>query len=154
MKFIGVDPGSVSGNIAVISDDGYECFAFKNTTLREMYLFLYHTQSTINTDSRVTAILERVHGMPGMGVKSVSAFMKNVGHIEMALSAVPVSWKDVTPMTWMKHFNMKKEKTETKTMWKNRLKDLAERRMPTAPINRENADAFLIALYCKETYNN
>lgn len=152
MNYIGIDPGGSSGNIALIRDSGYECFSFKDTTLREMYLFLYHAQSTFNLDTRVTAILERVHGMPGMGVKSVSAFMKNVGHIEMALTAVPISWKDVTPMTWMKHFNMKKEKSETKTQWKARLKDLAEQRMPLAPITRENADAFLIALYNKETY--
>jgi len=152
MNYIGIDPGSASGYIAVITDTGYERFAFKNTTLREMYVFL-NLLAFSDSNSGAIAILERVHGMPGMDVKSVSAFMKNVGHIEMALSAVPVSWKDVTPMTWMKHFGMKKEKDETKTMWKNRLKDLAERRMPLAPINRENADAFLIALFCKETYN-
>ena len=153
MNYIGIDPGSSSGNIAVIKETGYEYLSFKTTTLREMYLFLYHTQSAFGTDTRVTAILERVHGMPGMGVKSVSAFMKNVGHIEMALTAIPISWRDVTPRTWMKHFNMKKDKTETKTEWKARLRDLAEQRMPLAPITRENADAFLIALYCKETFN-
>lgn len=146
MHYIGIDPGSVSGSIAVITDSGYECLAFKTTTLLDMFDFL-------DNQYPATAILERVHGMPGMGVKSVSAFMKNVGHIEMALSATPMPWKDTTPMTWMKHFGMKKDKGETKTMWKNRLKDLAERRMPLAPITRENADAFLIALYCKETHN-
>ena len=88
-----------------------------------------------------------------MSVKAVSSFIKNVGHIEAMLTAVGIPWREEVPTTWMKHFNMKREKPETKTMWKNRLKDLAERRMPLAPITRENADAFLIALYNKETYN-
>jgi len=147
MNYIGIDPGSASGYIAVITDTGYERFAFKNTTLREMYVFLlkYSTFSY--------CVLEKVWGIPGMSVKAVSSFILNKGHIEAMLTATLTPWRDETPMTWMKFYGMKKQKEETKTAWKNRLKDLAERRMPLAPITMENADAFLIALYCKETYN-
>lgn len=144
--YIGIDPGSSSGNIAVITPDGYEYFAFKTTTLMDMYLYL----KAYRDDS--TAVLERVWGVPGMSVKAVSSFLKNVGHIEAMLTANGIPWLDITPSQWMKHFNMKREKAETKTAWKSRLRDLAERRMPTAPITTANADAFLIALYNKETY--
>ena len=136
-----------SGHIVVILEKGYDIFKFKDTTLKDMYNFLYE----YSVDSY--SILERVHGMPGMSVKAVSSFILNKGHIQAMLTATCCAWEDVTPMTWMKHFGMKKEKTETKTQWKNRLRDLAERRMPDAPINRENADAFLLALYCKEVHN-
>jgi hypothetical protein len=144
-KWIGIDPGKNSGNIAVIADDYYEYFAFKTTTLHDMFLFLSgHSQQS-------TCVVERVWGHPGMNTKAVTSLVLNRGHVEAMLTATGCEWKDITPSTWMKHFNMKKEKSETKAQWKNRLRDLAERRMPLAPITRENADAFLIALYNKET---
>jgi hypothetical protein len=145
MRYIGIDPGSSSGNIAIITRCTYSVFKFKDTTLRDMfeYLNLYKDNSI--------AILEKVWGVPGMSVKAVSSFIKNVGHIEAMLTAVSIPWEEQTPSSWMKHFGMKKDKNETKPQWKSRLRELAERRMPEAPINRENADAFLIALYCKQT---
>jgi hypothetical protein len=93
------------------------------------------------------AILEKVHGMPDMGVTSVSVFMKNVGHIEMALLALDIPFKEVTPQAWMKHYGMKKEKTESKPQWKQRLRERLQRIMPEFKVTNNTADAMLIAYY-------
>jgi hypothetical protein len=98
-----------------------------------------------------TAVLEKVHGMPGMGVQSVTAFAKNVGHIEMALIALGIPFKEVTPQTWMKFYGMKKEKDESKTDWKRRLREKLQRLMPDFRATNDTADAMLIAYYAYQT---
>lgn len=148
--YIGIDPGSSSGCIAIISDiDGVELLhsiEFDKHTTREWYDEL--DQYTVGDDC--IAVLEKVHGMPGMSVTAVSTFMKNVGHIEMALIALGIPFKEVTPQTWMKYYNLKREKDESKTDWKRRLREHLQRIMPEFRVTNNNADAMLIAKYCKE----
>lgn len=147
--YIGIDPGSTSGCIAIIyinekgniEETATIEFA-KHTTLEWFDRLKGHTMG-----HSPFAILEKVHGMPDMGVKSVSVFMKNVGHIEMALLALGIPFKEVTPQTWMKHYGMKKDKLESKPEWKRRLRERLQRIMPEFKVNNNNADAMLIAYY-------
>lgn len=149
--YIGIDPGSSSGCIAIISiQNGYELRAtieFDKHTTREWFDELV----AIAENDDCVAVLEKVHGMPGMNVGAVSSFMKNVGHIEMALIALNIPFSEVTPQTWMKYYNLKKEKDESKPDWKRRLREHLQRIMPDFKVNNNNADAMLIANYCKET---
>jgi Holliday junction resolvasome RuvABC endonuclease subunit len=153
--YIGIDPGSASGCIALIyiSDKGNICHTetieFAKNTTKEWFEEL---KSHISPYSESFAILEKVHGMPGMGVQSISAFMKNVGHIEMALLALRIPFKEVTPQAWMKHYNLKKEKDESKPDWKRRLRERLQRIMPEFKVNNSNADAMLIAYYAALNY--
>lgn len=151
--YIGIDPGNSSGCIAIISKfaDGYELrstIEFDKYTTKEWY---YELTSVAVPDDCV-AVLEKVHGMPGMNVVAISSFMKNVGHIEMALMALNIPFTEVTPQTWMKHYNLKKEKDESKPDWKRRLREHLQRIMPDFKVNNNNADAMLIANYCKEIH--
>lgn len=147
--YIGIDPGSSSGCIALIhmNDKGdiyyTETIEFAKHTTWEWYVKLKANAE----NQQCFAILEKVHGMPEMSVVSVSVFMKNVGHIEMALLALGIPFKEVTPQTWMKHYGMKKEKTESKTEWKRRLRERLQRIMPEFKCNNANSDAMLIAYY-------
>jgi Holliday junction resolvasome RuvABC endonuclease subunit len=147
--YIGIDPGSVSGCIAIISTDVYGGIAFTHTlefgkmTTKEWYEAL----KELTFDDNCLCILEKVHGMPGMSTVAVSTFMKNVGHIEMALIALEIPFKEVTPQSWMKHYNMKKEKDESKTDWKRRLRELLQRLMPDFNVKNDTADAMLLAYY-------
>jgi hypothetical protein len=93
------------------------------------------------------AVLEKVHGMPGMNVSAVSSFMKNVGHIEMALIALDIPFIEVTPQAWMKYYNLKKEKDESKPDWKRRLRERLQRIMPDFKVTNDTADAMLLAHY-------
>jgi hypothetical protein len=147
--YLGIDPGSSSGCIAIISQvDGIEMKAtiqFADSTTREWFLEL----KEFAMDYDCTAVLEKVHGMPGMNVVAISSFMKNVGHIEMALIALEIPFKEVTPQAWMKYYNLKKEKDESKPDWKRRLREHLQRIMPDFKVTNTNADAMLIANYCK-----
>lgn len=152
--YIGIDPGSSSGCIAIITMNEKEnitrteTIEFAKHTTKEWFEKLRDITSSFGEpNNESVAILEKVHGMPDMGVTSVSVFMKNVGHIEMALLALQIPFKEVTPQTWMKHYGMKKEKTESKTEWKRRLRERLQRIMPEFKVNNSNADAMLIAYY-------
>jgi hypothetical protein len=149
--YIGIDPGSSSGCIAAIllNDKGnileVKTAEFKDNTTKEWFDWLGLIAKVYKGDC--LCILEKVHGMPDMGVASVSVFMKNVGHIEMALLALDIPFKEVTPQTWMKHYGMKKDKGESKPDWKRRLRERLQRIMPEFKCTNNTADAMLIAYY-------
>lgn len=147
--YIGIDPGGSSGAIAflTVDEDKKPIFTYtiefsKNTT-KEWYTEL----KDLVTGNYCKACLERVHGMPGMSVVAISSFMKNVGHIEMALLALDIPFTEITPQTWMKHYGMKKEKDESKTEWKKRLREHLQHIMPEFKATNDVADAMLIAYY-------
>jgi len=149
--YVGIDPGSSSGCIAMIATvDGqirsWYTLEFDKMTTKEWFDELF----VLSYKENWFCVLEKVHGMPQMSTVAVSTFMKNVGHIEMALIACNIPFKEVTPQTWMKHYGMKKEKDESKTDWKKRLRELLQRLMPEFKVTNNNADAMLIALYAKE----
>jgi Holliday junction resolvasome RuvABC endonuclease subunit len=156
--YLGIDPGSASGCIAFLKtgDEGDIVFThtveFSKKTTKEWYTELSELGTWYSPDDNNTfAILEKVHGMPGMGVASISAFMKNVGHIEMALISLNIPFREITPQTWMKYYGMKKEKDESKTDWKRRLREQLQRLMPDFTATNDTADAMLIAYYAFKT---
>ena len=148
---LGIDPGSSSGNYAMLhhSDEGWEIqvTSFKNVTLAEFFQDL----KDLAEECDVECVSEVVHGFPGMSAVAVSSFMRNFGHIEMALAAAGIPTRYVTPQTWMKYFGVKKEKDESKTVWKKRLREVLQQRIPEADVTVEQTDAVLIALYGKLT---
>lgn len=144
--YIGIDPGSSSGAIAVIIKDKTDILEFSKNTTREWLEWLRFYSVTCEC----TAVLEKVHGMPKMNVVAISSFMKNVGHIEMALIALGIPFKEVTPQAWMKYYGMKKDVSETKTAWKKRLREKLSRIMPSFKATNDTADAMLIAYYCMQ----
>jgi len=150
--YIGIDPGSVSGCIAIVSSFGggelHSTIEFNKHTTKEWYGEL----KSISTENNCFCVLERVHSMPKQGVVSVSTFMKHVGHVEMALLALEIPFKEVTPQTWMKHYNLKKEKEESKPDWKRRLREHLQRILPNFKVTNNNADAMLLALYARKIY--
>ncbi len=147
--YLGIDPGSASGCIAFLTVHkneivAYATIEFSKCTTKEWYDELEEFRQGID----IEAVLEKVHGLPGMGVQSVTAFAKNVGHIEMALISLDIPFKEVTPQTWMKYYGMKKEKEESKTDWKRRLREHLQRILPNFKPTNDTADAMLIAYYC------
>jgi Holliday junction resolvasome RuvABC endonuclease subunit len=156
---IGIDPGSSSGCAAFIEErnDGsinfIDTVEFGSMTVKEWYSDIRDIVESWRRDQNdnIICVLEKVHGMPSMSTVAVSTFMKNVGHIEMALIALGIPFTEVTPQAWMKHYGMKKEKTESKTEWKRRLRDRLQRLMPDFKVKNDTADAMLIALYAKHT---
>ena len=150
--YIGIDPGSVSGCIAIIylntlgNIERTETIEFAKHTTKEWFERLKEIEEMEHMTGCL-AILEKVHSMPKQGVVSVGTFMKHVGHVEMALLALEIPFKEVTPQAWMKHYNLKKDKDESKPEWKRRLREKLQRIMPEFRVNNSNADAMLIAYY-------
>ena len=150
-KFIGIDPGSSSGCIAIIETDNesiinINTFRIIDQTERELYQILYfHKDAT-------KAFIERVSSMPGQGVSSSFTFGQNYGFLRACLIGCQISFENPVPTVWMKYYNMKRDKAETKDQWKKRLRQLAQQIFPKFKVDKFNADALLIANYCKKTY--
>ena len=145
--WMGIDPGK-SGSIVIIDENREAVAIYKMPEDASELLEIFEKHSDVSF-----AILERVHGMPGMGGTQMFTFGKNYGHIEMALLSKKIPFETVTPQKWMKSMELGTKKFgETKTQWKNHLKAQAVRLFPKVKITLAIADALLIAEYCKRNY--
>ena len=145
--YIGVDPGK-SGSIAILTDDDIH-----SVTKMPVDAFGYDIIFDSSFDDyNCIAVVEKVHAMPGQGVTSMFTFGYGVGRLHASLELYYVPYHLETPQTWMKWHKMKKIKDESGTSYKNRLKSLAQRLFPHQKIYGWNADALLIAYYCRERF--
>lgn len=70
----------------------------------------------------------------------------------MALTASRVPFTQVKPTAWQTHHGIRKNKGEPQPKWKSRLVRFANSKFPREGLDGATADAALIALYLKETY--
>lgn len=145
--YLGIDPGK-SGAIAILTDNQLH-------SVHKMPIdangFLEIFDSSFDNAKMVT-VVEKVHAHPGQGVTSMFTFGYGVGRLHASLEMLYIPYHLETPRTWMKFHKMKKNKGESGTQYKNRLKALAQRLFPNEKIFGWNADALLIAYYCREKY--
>ena len=154
MFYMGIDPGQ-SGGIAILRavgnrqwSDGRDCRLYPMPTTEadvwDVFLKNCHTKM---------AVIERVHSMPGQGVASTFKFGMGYGGLRMALVASSIPFDEVTPRTWQKAVGTSpKKSTESKTRFKNRIKQKAQQLFPKENVTLKTCDALLIALYCRRTY--
>lgn len=102
MFFIGVDPGSKSGAIAVVSDSG-----------ESPIILPFSEDNLINVCDTYYghAVLERVTSMPKQGVASTFTFGENYGFIQGVLMAKGVPFQVVLPKVWQKEFGITDKQT-------------------------------------------
>lgn len=144
--FIGCDPGQ-AGGFVVIDEDQKVMEVFKTPDNRVEFI----SKLVDIKDKYPSAFLikERVHSQPVHGGKSNFTFGYNIGVLETCLTMSKIPFQDITPQTWMKMYMLKKEKGEPQTSWKNRLKARAQELFPDQKVTLWNADAFLIAEFCR-----
>lgn len=154
---IGVDPGS-SGAMCVIID--YETgrtemhvHRFKKMTEKEV-AECFKPYKGLSGKEGIFCVLERVHSFPGNGASSTFKFGENYGFIQGVLYSYSIPFSLDTPQTWMKTYGMKKNKNESGTQWKNRLKARAQQLFPEWKITNDMSDSMLIAQYCKKHKGN
>lgn len=162
--YVGIDPGW-GGAIAVICGD------VTVTPIPENEYDLFQViHDLINFGdvyrSRPKVILEKVGGFigtrPGGGAHrnlasghTMFKFGWCYGAIRMALAATHTIDEDkdvvhVTPQVWQKAIGVAcKTKGESQNSFKNRLKDRAIELFPDVKVTLKNADALLLAHYCK-----
>lgn len=132
--FLGIDPG-ISGSIAVVFDGGQEYIKLNNT---EQDIFDFLTEHKANF-----ACIEKVASSPQMGVKSAFTFGKSFGFLIGILVASKIPFEFVSPQKWQKSMGCMSGGD------KNITKSAAQRLFPNAKITHANADALLIAEYCR-----
>lgn len=136
MIYLGIDPGK-SGGIAAI--DEHNQFALKMPeTDRDVLTVL---DGAVNGAGDVFAALEKVHSMPGQGVRSTFTFGANFGALRMALTALDIPYELVAPGMWQRFMGCLSGGK------KNITKRRAQELFPALEITHATADALLLAEY-------
>jgi len=153
--YIGIDPGNKSGGMAVISEglNSPLIIRFKESTNVDLFCTISkYSANKLPTWLSPCAMIEKVHSFPGQGVVSSFNFGENYGMLQGFLIALKIPFKFVLPSKWQRHYGLHKDKNESQTEWKRRLRQRAQELYPNIKITAETADAILIANYCKENY--
>lgn len=168
---IGVDPGK-NGGLTAITIDGemIESIAMPKTELK---IARWFNRWKPTQDLDVCACIELVHAYPGkpikrkcsrcgfmtndtvsQGVSSAFTFGENYGFLRSCLIANDIWIIDcpaVHPKVWQKNCGiLPKSKEESKTDWKNRLKNRALELFPSEKVTLAKSDSILIAVYCQK----
>lgn len=136
--FLGVDPG-VSGAMALVDARGRYVSDIRNKEpLADICDWVDRWSRRITH-----AVLEQVHAMPKQGVSSTFKFGTSFGICQGILSFVAIPWEMVSPGIWQRKLGCltKGDKNITRTK--------ASMLFPDTKIVHANADALLIAEYCR-----
>lgn len=144
--YIGIDPGK-TGGIACIettslqADDRIDAFKLSETP-HDIGEWLIQK---IKIRRPIHAMIERVSSRPGQGVASMFSFGRSLGFLEGLLTGTLVPYEYVSPLKWQRAMGCLTGGD------KNVSKAAAQRLWPHYKITHANADALLIAEYCRRT---
>ena len=140
--FIGIDPGK-TGSIAALMSDGevYCSLPLGKMTEADLWHWLAELEPAY-------CVLEKVSSSPQMGVVSSFTFGRGYGLLCGLLTAACIPFVEVTPNTWMT--KMKCKTGGNKIITKRKSQQL----FPQLKITHRNADALLIATYCKQNHKD
>lgn len=145
--YIGLDLGS-NGGVVVLDETGLVKEVFKNPDNVKDWVEKLGKYK----DENCFCLTEKVHSQPINGGKANFTFGKTTGITLTIIEMCNIPFQEVTPQSWMKSYMMKKEKSETHTAWKNRLKNKAQQLFPKEKVTLWSSDAFLIAEYCRRNF--
>ncbi len=132
-NFLGVDPGSNSGGMAIVGDH-IEARGLPETE-RDIYDLLMSWKAL----GVAYALIENVHSMPDQGVSSSFKFGRSYGFLRGILTASGIPWGQIAPQTWQKLQSCRTHGD------KNVSKARAQQLFPGVKITHRTADALLIA---------
>ncbi len=160
MLYLGIDPGG-SGGLALISEKGKFVDFEAMPRSRVELLATLHAFARRAADASPTlspsgyglrALLELVSPQPKLwGGRSSASFFKNIGHIEMALTACRIEALELRPAAWQKLVGLKYPKLEEgERRDKNVAKAHVAKLFPTLEnVTHAAADALLLAEACR-----
>lgn len=140
--FIGIDPG-VNGGTCVINDNFEIASLIKHSyyTGQDYANWITHLKGCTGF-----AAVEKVQAFPTDSRSSAFTFGCAYGQALRSVQMLGFSHYLIPPETWRKEAGIaKKDKIESKTQYKTRLKENAQRLFPSAKIQKEEADSVLIA---------
>jgi Holliday junction resolvasome RuvABC endonuclease subunit len=132
---IGIDPGSASGGIAILSEEKVEVFKMPET---EKDIFQIFEAKCFDGP---VVFLEIVHSMPKQGISSAFKFGKNFGFLLGVVTALRYPLHMVSPQKWQKALGCLSHGD------KNITKIKAQQLFPNVKVIHAVADALLIAEY-------
>lgn len=145
MLHFGVDPGG-SGAIACLYDEHDAPATCKNdVTERDLWVFVNRCKVLDPRDRKAFAYIERVHSMPKQGVASSFKFGQSYGFLRGLLIACGIPFEEVSPVKWQTAMGCRSGGD------KNVTKARAQQLFPNVKVTHANADALLIAEYCRRT---
>lgn len=98
--YIGIDPGK-KGGISMTVDGLPGDLHKMPQTMREMALFFEDLRREIEAQGMTAAvIIEKVHSMPGQGVKSMFSFGEGFGAVQLGAHMLGIPVHYVTPSKW------------------------------------------------------
>jgi Holliday junction resolvasome RuvABC endonuclease subunit len=138
MQYVGVDPGSSSGGIAILDMETNEVGLIKlANTEHDIWEWLNQVIKPLS--SAVT--IEDVHSMPDQSAQSGFTFGRSYGFLIGIFTALQIPMHFVTPQKWQKAMQCRTGGD------KNISKSAAQRLWPELKITHAYADALLIAEY-------
>ena len=148
---VGIDPGNSAGCITLRSDIKglvtLEHYEIKKMTLQD----LLHLQKQIIVMARlydkVSVVMEKINSFGGPNANAMNKLARNCGELEFFMVGLRLPYSEVTPRTWQKFYNMKKDKKEGDTQWKRRLRGVAEKLYPKENFTNSKIDSTLLAHY-------
>lgn len=149
---IGIDPGKNGGITAIYHDKIIDISKMPSSpeALYEHFLYLGLPN---NYKGKLSIYIEDVHSMPTDGSKQAFTFGRGLGQIEGVIAAMGLleALKRISPMRWMSHFELKRNKAEkeSKTEFKNKIKKEAIK-LAKQPLILATCDSYMIALYASQ----
>ena len=150
-RWIGIDPGSSSGAIAMIAEDGtIEIYPLDKEILKQCCRDWAYDDCIV--------CLEKVGVMPGQGVVSMGSFLKSVGYICGVLEANCIPYQEVPANKWKREFSCYLGRGATPKEKKEKDVEACRKLYPNVPLRRtdrcktdwlDGADALLLATYAK-----
>jgi hypothetical protein len=142
--YIGIDPGK-NGAIAFIPTDGKPwTVSFKGATDKDIFEGVRDAAIYAGGENATSmAMIEQVSSSPQMGVKSAFTFGEGFGKLLMLMTALELPFERVRPLKWQTALGCKTGGD------KNITKRKAQELFPELKITHANADALLIAEYCR-----
>ncbi len=157
LTFLGVDPGA-SGGLAMVTTDGQVTCGPSARTDRDLWNLLKDCGADYavieQQTARPTVYFDKSTGRRVSTVlASTVSLFGSYRYLEGLLVACEIPYEAVPPQRWQKGLHIQpREKSETTTQWKNRLKAKAQSCFPKTVVTLATADALLLALYAQRTY--
>lgn len=156
MKYwVGIDPGATGAMCILHEDNSIEFIDFKTNKLKGyIQKLVSEIAGPMGLDNLPQmAAVEKVHSMPGQGVKSVFSFGQRLGELEGMLQTLDLGYDQIRPVAWQKACGVK-PKSGKKGVHEviSKLYPKAELLGPQGGIKDGRCDALGIAHYLRKTY--
>lgn len=149
VSYVGIDPGK-SGGCAVLNGSSVQC---QNLPVSELDLREWIAQQQARSAGNAFVVIERQTPRPTFFqgkssiLKSTVELYGNYMLIRGMLTGL-ISYEEVLPKRWQQGLRITpRQKSESDTQWKNRLKGKAQQLFPHTKVTLATADALLLAEY-------